>query len=340
MAHTAGRVLVVDDLPQNTTVLAKVLQAKGYSVCTANDGAAALLAVESEMPDVVLLDIMMPGMDGFQVCRAIKSNPATRLTPVVLVTGLGDSEARIKGIEAGADDFLTKPPVFPELVARVRSLVRLKRYTDELETAEALVMSLAMTIEARDHYTQGHCGRLARYAVALGECLGLPEGDLAALYRGGYLHDIGKVGIPDAVLLKEGPLTPEERAVMRQHPLIGERLCGSLRSLSRVLPIIRHHHERPDGSGYPDGLVGDQIPLLAQIISVVDVFDALTTSRPYREVLDDRVAMDQLGREAAEGWLNLALVEQFGSLVIEGRLPPEDAGETLPQRFAAARFEH
>jgi putative two-component system response regulator len=333
MASSAGRVLVVDDLPQNTAVMKRILEAKGYSVVIAEDGPAALEAVSRETPDLVLLDILMPGMDGFDVCRHIKTNPATRLTPVVLLTGLDDSDARIRGIESGADDFITKPPVIAELAARVRSLVRLKRYTDELETAEAMVMSLAMTIEARDVYTQGHCERLARYATALGQRLKLPEEDLAALYRGGYLHDLGKIAVPDVVLLKEGPLSPEDRQIIEKHPETGERLCGSLRSLARVRPIIRHHHERIDGTGYPDHLVGQQIPLLAQIISIVDVFDAITTPRPYRAALSHERAGRQLAEEAANRWLNADLVSEFNALVRDGELPPEPNERQLRARF-------
>jgi putative two-component system response regulator len=255
----------------------------------------------------------------------------------VLVTGLGEREDRIRGIEAGADDFLTKPPVLAELTARVRSLVRLKRFTDELESAESMVVSLAMTIEARDAYTEGHCERLARYATALGRRLRLAEDDLAALYRGGYLHDVGKVAVPDVVLLKEGPLSTEERLIMQRHPVVGDRLCSGLRSLRRVRPIIRHHHERLDGSGYPDGLHGDAIPLLAQVISIVDIYDALTTSRPYRGTLGPAEACTQLAEEVRQGWLNRELVEEFSALVLEGRLPAGDADQDLRALYGHAR---
>ena len=339
IAESAGKVLVVDDLPENTDLLKKVLEAKGYRVRVAHDGSEALQAVEEDDPDAVLLDILMPGMDGFEVCRRIKSNPATRLTPVVLITGLGDSEARLQGIEAGADDFLTKPPALVELVARVRSLVRLKRYTDELESTEAMMLSLAMTIESRDVYTQGHCERLARYATALGERLLMPEEDLAALYRGGYLHDIGKVGVPDVVLLKEGPLSLNERNVMRVHPLVGDRLCGRMRSLQRVRPIIRYHHERLDGSGYPDGLAGDSIPLVTQVISIVDIYDALTTSRPYRRALAPEDASRELFKEATDRWLNRNLVEEFAALVRENRLPSLDGEAERRARFLRPRHD-
>ncbi len=339
MAESAGKVLVVDDVAKNTEMLQRALERKGYDVRTATNGASALDAMAAEAPDIVLLDILMPGMDGLEVCRRIKANPTTRLTPVVLVTGLGAREDRIRGIEAGADDFLTKPPALAELTARVRSLVRLKRFTDELESAESMVVSLAMTIEARDAYTVGHCERLARFATALGQRLGLDDADLAALYRGGYLHDVGKVAVPDAVLLKEGPLSEQERAVMQQHPIVGDRLCSGLRSLQRVRPIIRHHHERLDGTGYPDRLTGSAIPLLAQIIAIVDVFDALTTVRPYRRTLTAAEASQQLVEEVNRGWLNGELVGEFNELIQAGGLPPEDADRELRARYAHPRAD-
>ncbi len=228
-----------------------------------------------------------------------------------MMTGASETADRIQAIEAGADDFITKPIDQPELEARMRSLMRLKRFTDELDSAEAVLRSLAMMIEARDSHTEGHCERLARYAVALGEHLRLSDEDLATLSRGAYFHDIGKLGIRDAVLLKEGPLTPDERTEMQQHPVIGERLCGDLRSLHRVRPIIRHHHERLDGSGYPDGLRGDEIPLLAQIIGIVDVYDALTSERPYHHALSPEAACTELRLEVERGWRQGSLVEAF-----------------------------
>src|SRR5581483_1268917 len=220
----------------------------------------ALDAVHRLHPDVVLMDVHMPGVDGFEACRLLKRDAATRFVPIVLVTALRNADDRIRGIDAGADDFLTKPINQPELRARVRSLVRLKRYTDDFDTAESVILSLALTIEARDACTKGHCQRLVGYASALGHHLELGEEELAALRRGAYLHDIGKVGVPDAVLLKPGRLTPAEYERMKQHTLIGDRLCGKLQSLRRVRPIVRHHHEHLDGSGYPDGLKGDAIP--------------------------------------------------------------------------------
>jgi putative two-component system response regulator len=321
------RILVVDDNEANRTLLASFLKREGYEVRFATDGGAALQLVRTDMPDLVLMDVMMPGMDGFDACQALKRDARTRLIPVVLVTALQESEDRIRGIEAGADDFLSKPINAHELRARVRSLIRIKRYTDDLDTAESVIVSLALTIEARDRCTEGHCQRLARYSTALGRALGLGDDDVSALERGGFLHDIGKVGIPDAVLLKPGRLTTDEYAQMKQHTLIGDRLCGELRSLRRVRPIVRHHHERFDGSGYPDGLTGDAIPLLAQVTAIADVFDALTTLRPYKGAVSAGEAFAELAREAERGWHRRDLVDAFIHLGRRGRLPGQPAAE-------------
>jgi cyclic di-GMP phosphodiesterase len=308
---SSGKVLVVDDVEANVELLKTLLVRDGYSVVTASDGAEALHLVGREHPDLVLMDVLMPKLTGFQVCERIKQDKSTRLIPVVLITALHQREDRIQGINAGADDFLTKPFNPHELKARARSLVRLKRYTDDLDSAESVIMSLALVIEARDACTDGHCHRLARYATALGAALGLGDDDIEALYRGAYLHDIGKIGVPDAVLLKPGRLTAAEYAAVQQHPIIGDRLCGELQSLRRVRPIVRHHHERLDGSGYPDGLTGDAIPLLAQMMGIVDVYDAVTTVRPYKTAMTVEQAFDELMRELTRGWRRRDLVEAF-----------------------------
>jgi putative two-component system response regulator len=305
------RVVIVDDNPANVLLLSQQLAHEGYILHTAGNGDEALDLIAREQPDLVLMDVMMPGRDGFETCRALKQSASTRLIPVVLVTSLYETRDKVRGLEAGADDFLTKPVNSTELRARVRSLLRLKRYTDDLESAEAVMLNLGETIEARDGYTDGHCQRLAAYAVALGHALGLDPTDLAALEYGGFLHDIGKVGVPDALLLKPTSLTADEHQRMQQHTVIGDRLCAGLRSLGRVRGIVRHHHERLDGSGYPDGLRGDAIPLLAQVIGIVDVYDAVTTARPYKEALPADRACDVLVAEARQGLRRQDLVEMF-----------------------------
>jgi putative two-component system response regulator len=312
-----ARLLVVDDEEANRKLLSRLLSPE-YDVQTAADGEEALALLERVDVDVVLLDVRLPGLDGFEVCSRLKRRERTRLVPVVLVTGHGAREHRIRGIHAGADDFLTKPFDAEELHARVASLARLKEYTDELESAEAILKSLALTIDARDPYTDGHCERLSTFAVALGTALGLSEGELSALNRGGYLHDIGKIGIPDSILLKPTKLTADEFELMKQHTLIGDRLCGELRSLRLVRTIVRHHHEALDGSGYPDGLRASDVPLLAQIVGIVDLFDAVTSSRPYRSALPREHAFAELRAECARGRRDAELVEPFIALCEAG----------------------
>ena len=306
-----SRILVADDTESVRSLFNRLLAADGHEVISAADGAEALAAVHRHRPDVILLDVTMPVLDGLEVCRRLKADPATRLTPIVLVTGQTGLDDRIKGIEAGADEFLSKPVHPHELRARVRSLSRVKHLIDELDSAEAAFMSLALTIEARDPHTNGHCERLAHHAVRLGRALGLGHEDLEALHRGGYLHDVGKVGVPDAVLLKPGPLTPDELELMRRHPEIGDTLCAPLQSLRNVRPIILCHHERLDGSGYPARLRGDDVPLLAQIVGIVDVYDALTSQRPYRAALHPDEAIRHLLREVEGGRFAREHVDAF-----------------------------
>lgn len=311
----AATVLVADDIPANRELLADLLKEEGYRVLIADDGEKAMKMVLTRPIDIALLDVMMPHYTGFEVCQAVKSAPQTRLLPVVLVTGLSDAADRIKGIEAGADDFLNKPVNREELLARVRSLLKLKQYTDELENAEAVLFSLALSIEAKDPYTEGHCNRLSQYSVMMAEHLGLSEEQRIALRRGGIVHDIGKVAIPESILLKPGPLTPEERKIMEQHTIIGERICAPLKSFRNVLPIIRHHHEKGNGTGYPDGLTADQIPLTARILQTVDIYDALTTDRPYRTALSDQRAFALMREEVKKGWWDGGLLDQLEALL-------------------------
>jgi putative two-component system response regulator len=315
-----GIIVVADDAQTNLDLLLAILTRDGHTVHTARDGAEALRLTLHESPDVVVTDVVMPELTGFEVCRRIKDNPATRFIPVVLVTGLDGTPERIEGINAGADDFLTKPVNALELRARVRSLVRLKRFTDELDSAESVILSLALTIEARDPYTGGHCARMASYASLFGTALGLPDEDVSALSRGGYLHDVGKIAVPDTILRKAGRLTAEEFDLMKQHPVTGDRLCGELNLLRPVRPIVRSHHERLDGSGYPDGLAGEAIPLLAQITGIVDVYDALTTARVYRAALTPDTAVAYLEAEAQRGLFRPDLVQVFASLYRRGQL--------------------
>lgn len=296
-------------------LMRELLASRGYDVDTASNADEAEELLREHHPDLILLDVVMPGKSGYDLCRELKDDPNTRLIPIVMITGLTDREDKVRGIEAGADDFLNKP-IFPEeLFARVKSLLKLKEFTDELDNAEAVLCTLGLSVEARDPYTEGHCERLARYACELGEHLGLHGESLIALQRGGFLHDLGKIRVPDDILKKGNTLTPEEWAVMKQHPLTGEAICKPLRSLKLVLPIIRHHHEHWDGSGYPDALKGENIPLLARILQIVDVYDALRTARPYKPALSHDDAARTMRDEARGGRWDPELVQQFFNLM-------------------------
>jgi putative two-component system response regulator len=311
-------ILVVDDEPANRELMEALLEPQGYKVIMAENGQEALDAFAKHQPDLLLLDVMMPILDGVEVCRQLKRNPETRLTPVVLVTALSALDDRVRGLEAGADDFLGKPVEKTELMARVRALLNLKAHTDELERAESVLFALAQSIEGKDSYTGGHCDRLSNYSGRLGRRIGLPDDHITALRRGGIVHDIGKVAVPDAILLKPGKLTPEEWAVMREHPVVGERICSPLKSFRLVLPIIRHHHEKVDGTGYPDGLKGEQIPVLARIMTLADVYDALTTQRPYKAALTNEQALDTMAEEVQKGWWDASLFTEFRAMMTSG----------------------
>jgi putative two-component system response regulator len=305
------KILLVDDNADNLILLRALLAMRGYDVTTVSSAEEARELLSRQGFDLILLDVVLPGASGFELCREIKSDPATRLVPVVLITGLTQPEDRVQGIDAGADDFLNKPIFAEELYARVRSLLKLKEFTDELENAESVLFALALGVEARDPYTGDHCERLAHYAVELGKHLQLDNESLTALKRGGYLHDIGKISVPDEILKKGSNLSPEEWRIMRQHPVTGENICKPLRSFRAVLPIIRYHHEHVNGSGYPDGLRDGAIPLLARVLQVVDVYDALRTARPYKPALSHEMSQQTMIKQAKDGLLDPELVAEF-----------------------------
>jgi putative two-component system response regulator len=315
LKHRAPKILVVDDKLDTVLLLRELLSSRGYEVITATFADEALAMVHADRPDLVLLDVIMPGKSGYELCRELKEDPITRLVPVVMITGLSDRDDRVRGIEAGADDFLSKPLYPEELFARVKSLLKLKEFTDELENAEAVLVALALGIESRDPYTGNHCERLASYAADLGHHIGLSGESIIALKRGGYLHDLGKVSIPDDILKKGTRLTADEWAIMKQHPVIGESICRPLKSFRNVLPIIRHHHEHWDGTGYPDALIGHNIPLLARVLQVVDVYDALRTARPYKPALNHDEAEHTMSEEARRGCWDPELVPEFFAML-------------------------
>ena len=295
-------VLAVDDGAANRELIAAYLSGIDCEIRLAEDGRTALDIIETDPPDLVLLDVQMPGMDGYEVCRRIKSMPRGRLLPVVMITALNHSTDRVAALEAGADDFMSKPVERAELAARVRSALRLKALYNTLDSAEQVIFSLAAAVEAKDAFTERHTQRVGESARYLGRRIGLTEYALDSLYRGGIIHDIGKIGVPDAILLKPGPLNEVETARMREHVAIGEAIVRPLQSAAGLLPIIRHHHERYDGRGYPDGLRGREIPRLARIVSLCDAFDALVNDRPYRTRLTTEEAVSVLRIGAGSQW--------------------------------------
>lgn len=304
-------ILVADDDRDVREVLEAQLVALGHRVIAVGSAEEALERLADLVPDLILTDVQMGRMSGLDLCARVKRDPRLELTPVIILTGLGDLESRVAGLGAGADDFFVKPVDLLELRTRVDALLRAKRLVDQLDRAEAVITALGHTIEARDPYTGGHCERLAASAAALGQALGLDGQALRALRLAGSLHDLGKVAVPDQVLLKPGRLDPAERTVIQLHPVTGAELIRPLRTLDPVLPIVRHHHERWDGSGYPDGLAGEAIPLPARIMAVVDVYDALVTARPYKGPLPPREALAILRRETDAGFWDPRVVAAF-----------------------------
>jgi putative two-component system response regulator len=301
-------ILLLEDNRINQRVIRGTLKDEGYRILDASRAAEAFELLRTETIDLVVADLMMPGVGGLEFCRAMKSNRQTRLIPVLILTSVQGPESEIAGIASGADEFLVKPLNPDILRTRVRAMLRHKAAIDSLEESEAILFSLAQAIEHRDNCTSGHCERLSALATSLGLALGLTNSQLLALHRGGYLHDIGKVAVPDAILFKPGPLTPEEWVLMREHTIHGEDICRPARTLGPVLPIIRSHHERWDGSGYPDRLKGEKIPLLARVLQTADIFDALTSVRPYKPALTAVAALEILEEETKRGWRDPRLV--------------------------------
>jgi putative two-component system response regulator len=304
-------ILVVDDESDVRETMEDHLTAYGYRIMTAASAEAALEILERSPVDLILTDVHMQGMSGVELCARLKGEARFQFTPVVLLTAYTDLEARVAGLAAGADDFFAKPVEFVELRTRVAALLRAKDLLDQLESAENVITTLGETIEERDPYMAGHCRRLARYAQALGRALGVDEPMLKALWLGGFLHDLGKVAVPDRILLKPGPLTLDERAIIQLHPVTGAEMVQSMQTLAGVRPIIRHHHERYNGSGYPDGLRGQAIPLGARIMAVVDVYDALRTARPYKPAWSHEHAVAILLRETEAGAWDPQIVTTF-----------------------------
>ena len=327
-------ILVVDDFDIARRALVAMLRSDTAEILEASSGAEALAILSHREIDLIVLDKTMPGMDGLECCRRIKTNRKTELIPVLMLTGANTVEDEIAGIRAGADQFLGKP-IHPEVLrTRAASLIRHKTAISRLEETETALFALAQAVEQRDHCTGGHCERLATLSVAFGVRLGLPRRDLLALHRGGYLHDIGKIGIADSILFKTGDLDWAERKAMQTHTIRGEEICRPLRSLERVLPIIRNHHEHWDATGYPDNLEREKIPLLARVMQLADVYDALTTERPYKSALGPAEATAVILDESDRGWYDPDLTRCFIDLTVENGF--RDSLWNIQRQFSAS----
>jgi len=338
--------LVVDDQIQNIELLEAFLTPQGYDIIRAQSGKEALAILSGNDIDLILLDVMMPGMDGFEVTRRVRENPSFQLLPIILVTALREIEDHVKGIEAGCDDFISKPVDKPELIARVRALLKVKAYHDlvqdyqnkmELEikirTQELqqsltrtkaasleIIQRLSIASEYKDEETGNHISRMSRYAAAVARRMGLDETMTEMVLSTAPMHDLGKIGIPDRILLKPAKLSPLEWEIMKRHTLIGaEILKGSEIELIRTGEMIaRTHHEKWDGSGYPAGLRGEEIPLYGRITAIADVFDAMTSVRPYKEAFSVEKALDLI-RDERGSHFDPAVVDAFFEILDEIR---------------------
>ncbi|MHB9155642.1 MAG: response regulator [Endomicrobiales bacterium] len=311
-------ILIADDDQQALTILEQIMLGQGYRVITARGGAEAREKIGDFKPDLIILDNYMPDLSGNEICREVKENPRTRFIPVIMLTGYTETPEKVESIEAGADDFVNKPFKAVELTTRIKSLLKVKFMYDELDSAESVIFALARAIEAKDAYTQGHTERVSQFALVLGHHFGLSEEDQNALFKGGILHDIGKIAIPDAILNKPGRLTDEELITIRTHPDRGEKICKPLNSIRSALQVIRFHHEKMDGSGYPDGITDKHIPFVARVMAIVDVYDALTTNRAYRAALPQERAVAIMDQEADKGWWDKDVLKEFKKIIVPG----------------------
>ncbi|MDP3110969.1 MAG: response regulator [Thermodesulfovibrionales bacterium] len=304
-------ILIVDDLKVHLELMEAVFEKEGYKVLTARNATEALQLAENLSLDLAILDVMMPGMDGYDLCKKLKEGRGARFFPVILVTSLSESEDKIAGIEAGADDFISKPFKSIEVITRVRSLLKLKRLQEELDHSESVILTLAVALDSKDPYTKGHSERVANLSAEFAAFIGLYEKEQSLIKKAGALHDIGKIGIGDYILHKTGILTKEELRLVEQHAVIGENICRPLYSLNSILSAIRHHHERWDGTGFPDGLKGEDIPLMARILAIVDSFDAMVSERPYRSPASGEEAIRRMEMEKSSGQWDPSFLERF-----------------------------
>lgn len=314
---TRQKILLVDDNTANVDLLEAYLEPSGYDILKAYDGLEGLHLAYEKNPDLILLDIMMPGLDGYEVCKRLKEDERTQLIPIVIITALSDLDDKIKGLDVGADDFLSKPIVRPELMARVRSLLRIKNLYDDLDSSENIIFTLALALEAKDPYTRGHSERVATIALSLARKTGLSTETQQKIHKAGILHDIGKIGVRESILNKVSNLNADEYDEITKHPSIGANICEPLKSLAEIIPMIRHHHERYDGKGHPDGLFKDDIPIGAMIIAIADTYDAMTSARPYRSAITKEAAFVIIKKEKKSGQLPPFLVDAFLEMMKE-----------------------
>ena len=296
------KILVVENNKNNAEILAELLQNNGYECLLAYKGMDALEEGIHYSPDLIVLDIDLPGENGYELTRKLKTHKKTCKIPIIMLTSHSGLEAKLEGLEAGVDEYFTKPYYPIELIARIRSLLRVRNLMDHLDDSESIVFTLARIIDAKDHHTLGHADRVSRYAVLLGKLLKRSEAEIKILEKGGILHDIGKMAIPDVILTKPGALSQEESDIMKTHPIIGCNICERLRSAKDALFLIRHHHEKLNGSGYPDGLTSGEIPLPVRILTIADIFDALTTRRSYKEAWSVDKTFEVMYEEVNRGW--------------------------------------
>jgi putative two-component system response regulator len=321
---TRATILVAQDNAESERDLRTGLEAAGYRVVSAKDAAAALRLLSAHPVELVLCEALLPDMDGIEVCRAIKAAPATRETPVVLLVAAGDELLRQRGLDAGADDVAFTPVDRATLQTLVRGQLRIAQLKGQINELEGIVVTLARAVEDRDHSSAGLAEKVAHWSMQLGTALGLPDDQLTLLYKAALLHDVGTLSVPVGVLAKEGRLDPGEFSQVKRHPLVGEEILAPLPRADQLLPAVRHHHERIDGAGYPDGLGGDQIPLFARIIAIADAFVAMTSDRPYRRRRSREEAIRILAQGAGKQW-DAVLVDQFLRLVAES------GADTIPQ---------
>ncbi len=311
------RVLIVEDDGPHLSLQVDILQTLPSQVTTADSGLKALGLVKNGKFDLVLLNKRLPDIDGDEVCYRIRQELNNHLLPVIMVTGSGSSQSLHHSLSIGANDFIKKPYDPLELKSRARAAIEMKHLMDQLDDAASVLFTLAKMVEARDPTTGEHCNRLVNTCRILGETLNLPASDQEALRKGAILHDIGKIGVPDSVLLKPGELTSDEWQVMQRHAAIGADLCLQLNSVRDAVPIIRHHHERWDGSGYPDGLSGEGIPLVARVFQYADIYDALRHDRVYSKAQPVDEILEVLKLEIENGWRDPEIGRVFIDILLQ-----------------------